>query len=121
MTWTHGQFHWNELNTRNVEQAKNFYAATLGWSFDAMPMDGWTYWLALVDGEPVAGLFDISAPEFKRRPGKLAALYRGRRRRRAGQTGHQGRRQGDEAGLRRARRRPHRPSCSSRAAPPSAG
>ena len=64
MTWTHGQFHWNELNTRNVEQAKNFYAATLGWNFDAMPMDGSTYWLAMVDGEPVAGLFDISAPEF---------------------------------------------------------
>jgi hypothetical protein len=64
MTWTHGQFHWNELSTRNVEQAKNFYATTLGWSFEATPMDGSTYWLALVDGEPVAGLFDISSPEF---------------------------------------------------------
>ena len=66
MAWSHGKFHWNELNTRNVEQAKKFYAETLGWSFEGMPMDdGSTYWLAMIDGEPVAGLFDISAPEYK--------------------------------------------------------
>jgi predicted enzyme related to lactoylglutathione lyase len=65
MTWSHGTFHWNELMTRNVAQAKKFYADTLGWGFEAMPMgDGGTYWLATIDGEPVAGLFDISGPDY---------------------------------------------------------
>ena len=43
--WSHGAFHWNELCTRDVEGAKRFYAETIGWSFEAMPMpDGGTYW-----------------------------------------------------------------------------
>jgi uncharacterized protein len=66
MSWSHGLFHWNELMTRNVEGAKKFYADTLGWTFEAMPMDGGgAYWIAQADGTPAAGLFDISGPEFK--------------------------------------------------------
>jgi len=66
MPWSHGRFHWNELMTRDVERAKKFYSAALGWSFSAMPMPGGgTYWLAEMAGEPVAGLFDISGPEYK--------------------------------------------------------
>ena len=69
MTGEHGTFYWNELMTRNVERAKKFYAETIGWSFDAMPMpDGNTYWLAKIDGEPVAGIFDISGPEYGQVP-----------------------------------------------------
>jgi predicted enzyme related to lactoylglutathione lyase len=66
MRGSHGTFYWNELMTRNVEGAKKFYADTLGWSYDAMPMpgDGGTYWVAAMDGEPVGGILDISAPEF---------------------------------------------------------
>jgi uncharacterized protein len=65
MPWSHGKFYWNELMTRNVERAKKFYADTLGWNFDAMPMPGGgTYWLAKTNDEPAAGMFDISAPEF---------------------------------------------------------
>jgi uncharacterized protein len=66
MTTTHGRFYWNELMTRDVERAKKFYADTLGWSFEGMPMPGGggTYWLAKAGGEAVAGIFDISAPEF---------------------------------------------------------
>jgi len=66
MTTTHGRFYWNELMTRDVERAKKFYADTLGWNFDGMPMPGGigTYWVAKTGGEPVAGIFDISAPEF---------------------------------------------------------
>ena len=60
----HGHFCWNELMTRNVAQAKTFYADTLGWSFDAMPMPNGTYWLAKVGDKPVGGIFDISGPEF---------------------------------------------------------
>ena len=61
----HGQFCWNELMTRNVDKAKKFYAETIGWKFDAMPMpNGGTYWVANAGDKPVGGIFDISAPEF---------------------------------------------------------
>jgi uncharacterized protein len=65
MPWSHGQFHWNELMTRNVEKAKRFYADTLGWTYDTMPMpDGGTYTIAMVNGAPAAGIFDISGPDY---------------------------------------------------------
>jgi hypothetical protein len=65
MTWTHGQFHWNELMTHDVERAKQFYRDTIGWSFDSMPMaDGRTYWCAMQAGTPVAGIFPLDTPEF---------------------------------------------------------
>lgn len=61
----HGVFHWNELTTHDVERAKRFYADTIGWSFDSLPMPGGrTYWRALVDGKPVAGIFPLDTPEF---------------------------------------------------------
>ena len=63
--WSHGSFHWNELMTRDVERAKRFYAETIGWSFDAMPVpDGRTYWCAMMNGKPAAGLFPLTSPEF---------------------------------------------------------
>jgi uncharacterized protein len=70
MRGSHGTFYWNELMTRNVERAKTFYADTVGWSFDAMPMPGGggTYWLAKMGGDPVAGILDISTPEFGQVP-----------------------------------------------------
>lgn len=70
MRGTHGTFYWNELMTRNVERAKKFYADTVGWSFDAMPMPGGggTYWVAKASDQPTAGIFDISAPEFGQVP-----------------------------------------------------
>jgi hypothetical protein len=62
----HGKFYWNELMTRDVERAKKFYAATLGWSFDAMPMPGGsTYWIAMAGKETAGGLFDISGSEYQ--------------------------------------------------------
>jgi predicted enzyme related to lactoylglutathione lyase len=61
----HGTFVWNELQTRNVEEAKRFYGATLGWTFDAMPMaDGGTYWVGKLGEAMVGGLFSINAPMF---------------------------------------------------------
>jgi len=63
--WSHGCFHWNELRTRDAERAKRFYEATIGWTFEPMPMDGGkTYWVAMLGGKPVAGLFPLSSPEF---------------------------------------------------------
>lgn len=65
MSWSHGAFHWNELMTRDIARAKKFYADTLGWSYDSMPMPGGgTYTLAVLDGKSVGGIFDISGPEY---------------------------------------------------------
>ena len=60
----HGTFHWNELMTRDVESAKRFYQRTLGWSFEAMPMEGQpgdaTYWIIKSGGNMVGGVFDVT-------------------------------------------------------------
>ena len=62
---SHGTFCWNELMTRDVERAKQFYRDTIGWTFDPMHMPGGgTYWCAMQDGKPVAGMFSLAAPEF---------------------------------------------------------
>jgi uncharacterized protein len=69
MPGEHGTFYWNELMTRDVERAKKFYGQTIGWTFEAMPTpDGSTYWLANMDGQPVAGMFDINGPEYGQVP-----------------------------------------------------
>ena len=69
MAWTHGNFYWNELLTKNVEGAKRFYAQTIGWTFDAMPTpDGNTYWIAKMDGKPVAGIFPTIQPGMEKIP-----------------------------------------------------
>jgi hypothetical protein len=66
---SHGQFHWNELMTRNVEKAKKFYAETMGWTYNAMPIpEGGTYTLAMSGGTPVAGILDINSPDYKGAP-----------------------------------------------------
>jgi len=63
--WAHGCFHWNELRTRNAERAKKFYQETIGWSFERMGTpDGEDYWVATMDGKPVAGLFPLTSPRF---------------------------------------------------------
>ncbi|MEP9354954.1 VOC family protein [Xanthobacter sp. KR7-65] len=55
----HGKFYWNELLTDDLEKAKAFYGATLGWTFSPMPMDGGaTYYIAMLGDEPVAGMMD---------------------------------------------------------------
>jgi predicted enzyme related to lactoylglutathione lyase len=69
MTWTHGEFYWNELMTRDLERAKKFYADTLGWTFDPMSAGGGpTYWIIKTGGEMVGGLFDISGHDFDQVP-----------------------------------------------------
>jgi predicted enzyme related to lactoylglutathione lyase len=66
MPGTHGHFFWNELLTPDVERAKRFYSQTIGWSFDAMPvLDGATYWVATMDGQPVGGIFPTDRPGFE--------------------------------------------------------
>jgi uncharacterized protein len=66
MTWTHGHFTWNELVTRDPERAKAFYAKTIGWTYEAMAMEGGrTYWIAKIAGKPAGGIFDASGPDFE--------------------------------------------------------
>ncbi len=58
---THGNFIWHELYTRDVEAAKAFYAATVGWTFEGMPTlhQNGTYWIAKAGDKPVAGILDM--------------------------------------------------------------
>ncbi len=55
----HGTITWTELNTRDV--AKAFYAATLGWTFTSMPVNGAEYTLIHSGTQPVMpGIFDMN-------------------------------------------------------------
>jgi len=58
---THGNFAWHELYTRDEEAAKAFYAGTVGWTFEGMPMpqQNRTYWVAKAGNKPVAGVLDM--------------------------------------------------------------
>lgn len=61
----HGIFVWNELNTRDIEAAKAFYAATLGWSFEPMPIEGRADYCIIRQAETrVGGIFVLEGPEF---------------------------------------------------------
>lgn len=61
----HGHFNWNELRTRNAERAMKFYKETIGWTFEGSKTpDGLTYWVAQMNGQPVAGLFPLDSPRF---------------------------------------------------------
>ena len=55
--WSHGSFYWNELMTHDPERAKKFYASSIGWTFDAMPMPDGTYWLAKLETSQSAASF----------------------------------------------------------------
>ena len=48
---------------------KTFYSETIGWTFEGSPTpDGETYWVAMMDGKPVAGLFSLNNPRFAQVP-----------------------------------------------------
>ena len=55
-----GALSWNELMTRDVEEAKAFYGAVLGWGLEFTPMDGVDYGLWQLDGKPIAGLMPMA-------------------------------------------------------------
>ena len=57
----HGRFHWNELMTWNVEKAKAFYADTLGWHFESVPLaEGGAYTECTAGNEPVCGIMEMT-------------------------------------------------------------
>ena len=56
---------WHELNTWEPEAALAFYGRTLGWEFEPSPLpDGAAYWIARKDGNPVGGIFELTAPDY---------------------------------------------------------
>lgn len=61
MSEMHGKIWWSELMTRDVAAAKAYYAATCGWQFEEMPMEGEDdYTCAMQGGRPTAGIMDMS-------------------------------------------------------------
>ena len=52
----HGVFYWNELMTGDVEAAVQFYRDVMGWQIDGVDMGEFTYWVATLDDQPVAGI-----------------------------------------------------------------
>ena len=65
----HGTFHWNELMTRDVEKSKAFFGATLGWTFDEMPMPmGFNYTLAKSGDTIVGGMMPMQGEQFEGHP-----------------------------------------------------
>ena len=66
MTTGHGEIHWTELNVWDVAKAKAFYAQTLGWSFEDVPMPQMEqpYTIARKGDKVVAGIFPMTSPQF---------------------------------------------------------
>jgi predicted enzyme related to lactoylglutathione lyase len=63
-----GVFYWNELMTRDPEAAKAFYAKTLGWTYQSWGQESDGYFVAMMNDRPVAGIFNMNAPEFEGLP-----------------------------------------------------
>jgi predicted enzyme related to lactoylglutathione lyase len=57
-----GAFSWNELNTRDMKAAKQFYPKVFGWSAKSNPMpDGSEYVEWELNGKPVGGGFEMGS------------------------------------------------------------
>lgn len=54
-----GAFGWTELMTTDVESAKGFYSELFGWETEEFPMEGMSYTVLKVDGEPVGGIMPM--------------------------------------------------------------
>lgn len=65
MSNQHGTFHWNELMTRDVEGARNFYTKTLGWTVSEMPMPEGTYYVFKSGDAMVGGMMAMDGPQFE--------------------------------------------------------
>ena len=64
-----GKVWWNELATRDPENAKAYYGAVMGWTFNAVETAGTDevrpYYIAMrPDGTPAGGVFTMVGPMF---------------------------------------------------------
>jgi predicted enzyme related to lactoylglutathione lyase len=55
-----GAFAWNELETRDVAAARDFYTAVFDWTVSESDMGGTTYYAWMRGDAPVGGMTDIS-------------------------------------------------------------
>jgi hypothetical protein len=55
-----GAIAWNELNTRDLAAAKDFYGTVFGWDFETEDMgEAGSYTTISLDGNPVGGILDM--------------------------------------------------------------
>ena len=115
MSETHGTVHWNELATRDVKAAKDYYARICGWTYDEMPMPDGTYIVAMLGDKMVGGIFDMASMQGMEQvpPNWMMYLAVDDVDAAAAQT-RAGRRQGDARALGRARRSAASRSCPTR-------
>jgi predicted enzyme related to lactoylglutathione lyase len=59
----HGSFYWNELTTNDLKTAKQFYKATLGWTYDKMKMPNGVYTIIKSGEKMVGGMFDTTGTD----------------------------------------------------------
>lgn len=64
----HGVVCWSELAVHDVARAQKFYAETLGWRFEAMPMPDMTYWIIRAGAARVGGMFEMTGAGFDGAP-----------------------------------------------------
>jgi predicted enzyme related to lactoylglutathione lyase len=64
MSDDHGRFIWYVLFTTDPKAAQTFYGDVVGWTFEDMPGDGFTYTVLSADGAGVGGVMAIP-PEAK--------------------------------------------------------
>lgn len=57
----HGTVAWRELQTQNVETAKEFYSQLLGWETPQNPRTEFPYALAVANGVEQGGILEINA------------------------------------------------------------
>jgi uncharacterized protein len=57
MIKTHGAFSWFELATTDVDEAKKFYSALLGWDFTSMGPEMGNYDVINLNGVGIGGIF----------------------------------------------------------------
>lgn len=65
MNTRHGQICWTELMTRDVAAARAYYEKVLGWAFTSVPdpTGAGQYHIAMLDGQMIAGVMDMSGIE----------------------------------------------------------
>lgn len=58
-----GAFCWNELVTKDLEAAKNFYTELLGWQLKESTAAGMAYNEIVVGGEHIGGMYQMMAEQ----------------------------------------------------------
>lgn len=65
----HGEIHWNELQTADIDKALAFYRGVLGWRIEEMQMgEAEPYRLAWAGETQVGGLWAMTGPDFAGMP-----------------------------------------------------